>query len=82
MRKHHSGTTTKNQDGVCLTTVRRLRKESAKKEELAVQQPRRTVPPFLDVSPPPLRLPPRTGCRGRRYPILPLATVNFRRQGP
>ena len=29
---------TKAQDGVCLTTVRRLREESAKKEELAVLQ--------------------------------------------
>ena len=32
------------QDGVCLTTVRRLRQETAKKEELAVQRPRRISP--------------------------------------
>ena len=41
----------KTQDGVCLTTVRRLRQEAAKKEELAVQQPRGIAPPFPDVRP-------------------------------
>ena len=36
---------------MCLTTVRRLRQEATKKEELAVQQPRRIAPPFPDVCP-------------------------------
>ena len=74
MRQHHSGTTTKNQDGVCLTTVRRLRQETAKKEELAVQQPRRTAPPFPDVRP--------SACSSRAKGFAGHATGHFHARRP
>ena len=49
-RMHPPAMTTKPQDGVCPTTVRRIRRRRLKGRMSAVQQPRRTAPPFSDVS--------------------------------